>query len=456
MKRLVAWLGGITLFVVIFVGPRPLDDTHFSDAPYYSNTIDRLDEIRIDTRTGDYRAGYAAVDITPQQAIALGGYSGRQQETFTSIRTPLQAKVLSLSNGHHTISVINAEILLPLPDLVNAVVAKTEVPRASLFFTVTHTHSGPGGYQNNFIHEIALGKYSAKYLEQLSEKIASAVRQSRRELKSVALKHHRLTPEIANTLSHNSLDGNTPAYDAINVLALYHRDGSLHSLLTGFSAHPTILGRRNNELDGDYPNRVMATLEAHYRAPVMFSIGAPAGVQTMKRPKKTSLVKELESTDAYAGRFSEAFMRAFSPDAHKATQTGTLSSWLLDVELPPLQLLISDSLTLAPNLSQWLIHDRKSYIHTLHIDGFTFFGMPADYAGELARTLDHRTRDTGCNPWVHSFNGDYIGYLTPSDYFDNPGYATRDVNFFGRWGGDYFNQISLAICNKITASSSSL
>ena len=38
---------------------------------------------------------------------------------------------------------------------------------------------------------------------------------------------------------------------------------------------------------------------------------------------------------------------------------------------------------------------------------------------------------------VTGFNGGYMGYLTPSRHYSLDEYEVRDMNFYGKWGGDY-------------------
>ena len=40
-----------------------------------------------------------------------------------------------------------------------------------------------------------------------------------------------------------------------------------------------------------------------------------------------------------------------------------------------------------------------------------------------------------------SFNGGYIGYITPDAYYDLKKYETRDMNFFGPYNGAYISEM---------------
>jgi neutral ceramidase len=41
---------------------------------------------------------------------------------------------------------------------------------------------------------------------------------------------------------------------------------------------------------------------------------------------------------------------------------------------------------------------------------------------------------------ITSFNGGYAGYITPMKYYDQNGYETRVMNWFGPGNGEYFSE----------------
>ena len=50
---------------------------------------------------------------------------------------------------------------------------------------------------------------------------------------------------------------------------------------------------------------------------------------------------------------------------------------------------------------------------------------------------------------VTSFDGGYIGYVTPDRYYDRATYETRDMNWFGPYNGNYFKEMMVGLLNKI-------
>jgi hypothetical protein len=67
-------------------------------------------------------------------------------------------------------------------------------------------------------------------------------------------------------------------------------------------------------------------------------------------------------------------------------------------------------------------------------------GTPCDFSGEFNASLDSLAHRTGVQVIVTSFNGGYIGYLTPGKYYEIDHYETRLMNWYARGTGDYVRE----------------
>jgi len=72
-----------------------------------------------------------------------------------------------------------------------------------------------------------------------------------------------------------------------------------------------------------------------------------------------------------------------------------------------------------------------------------FLGAPADYSGEFVEQIVQQAQTQELHAIVTSFNGGYIGYITPDKYYDLDEYETRSMNFFGPHSGSYLTEIIL-------------
>ena len=56
-------------------------------------------------------------------------------------------------------------------------------------------------------------------------------------------------------------------------------------------------------------------------------------------------------------------------------------------------------------------------MHAVRIGDVVLVGTPADFCGEISVDLKSRTKNRIGSLWVLSFNGDYVGYISPDKYY---------------------------------------
>ena len=101
-------------------------------------------------------------------------------------------------------------------------------------------------------------------------------------------------------------------------------------------------------------------------------------------------------------------------------------------------------------MSRLVAKKRDSFISLLQLDHFVLVGMPGDYAGELAQSLDAQCQERKQTLFLTSFNGDYKGYFVTRETWENyDEYETRNMNFFGPSGGDYLNASASELIRKV-------
>jgi hypothetical protein len=67
-------------------------------------------------------------------------------------------------------------------------------------------------------------------------------------------------------------------------------------------------------------------------------------------------------------------------------------------------------------------------------------GTPCDYSGEFDAELDVFAAQHGLQTMVTSFNGGYIGYVTPAQYYDVDHYETQLMNWYAPGTGEYMQE----------------
>ncbi|MDH3326781.1 MAG: neutral/alkaline non-lysosomal ceramidase N-terminal domain-containing protein [Gammaproteobacteria bacterium] len=454
----------VPLFILL-IGPWPVDNTHFQKTDYAIQTQQYIKSITRNKNESPLKAGSAEVEITPIPGSPLAGYSARDPKENTGAIDKIYAKAISIANNNTNITLLSAEILLPLHELVDAVVLKTGLKRNEIYFTATHTHSGPGGYAHGIVEKASMGDFSQTQFDMLVDALSSAVLKSRSNMQPVELRYSRLqlTPEYAHQFIHNQLFDGAKSHNSIHVLELINTNTFSHlaTLLT-FSAHPTFLGRLNRKISGDYPNALMRELKMKLGGTTMFSVGAVGsmlptgdGLHNVKTVKN-ELRQMNDAAKTLADFISTSLKNNASIDKNKLIKISswkekntTIQSEIVPVLLPYPNYRITDNLRLSPFLVNSIFHDNDTFIHAIKIGKLFFLSYPADYSGELAASLEKWGDQNNAYPWATSFNGEYLGYIMPSEHYDMDHYVTRDVNFFGRWAGDYFEELSKEIISSL-------
>ncbi|MDQ3291051.1 MAG: hypothetical protein M3Q05_07150 [Bacteroidota bacterium] len=117
---------------------------------------------------------------------------------------------------------------------------------------------------------------------------------------------------------------------------------------------------------------------------------------------------------------------------------------------------------LTLNKPQWRIREKRlrpwlfytvfgkypAGLSLLQVGPVLFMGTPCDFSGELLPEISSAATALNRKVMVTSFNGSYIGYVTPEKYFNLKKYETRDMNFFGPYTGTYLTDLMKLIIQK--------
>jgi hypothetical protein len=226
------------------------------------------------------RAGAAIVGIETPQGAPLAGYGKRGPGNRHQGRlAPVEARALVLagSGGRPRIGLVALDILIVTPELRRAVrerVAPLELD--GLVIAATHTHSGPGGYAQSRVAELAiLGWYDPKVLQAISAAAANALGHAARALTPAAL---GVAVASGPTLAANRRHPGGPTDPSIPVLRVDGTSGAAIATLFSLAAHPTVLGPENLDLAPDYPGAARALVEAR-RGGIAIFVAGPIGDQ---------------------------------------------------------------------------------------------------------------------------------------------------------------------------------
>ena len=415
--------------VVLLVGPWPVDDTPPSGSAGVRDRQERIESFSPGKSRGAVRAGVAEVELIPEAPVPVAGFIGQVMQPYVGVNSRCFAKALTLATPTASVTILTADLLLIDRPLAKAVLGRTGLAADQVFFTATHTHSGPGGWGNHPLERLVAGTYEPEVLDLLTQRLSEVIQTSRAHLRPAEVAFVQTT--VAG-LQRNRILPDQPTNNLLS--AWTFRDtgekASNHSAiatLAVFGAHATIGHPIPPRLGGDYPAAFAAALPRLVDAGVVLFAAGTVGDSS---PVRMSAPNQQRSVNAY-GDVLAARLASQWPKGDYEAQID-LENLRLDVTLPATRVpCLQAGLRFSP-LFTWWVGRPSSHLHALRIGPALLVGFPGDLAGHLA------TRLRSALPVVAtSFNGDYKGYLVSASTFrDYPCYETRWMSFFGAGLGD--------------------
>jgi hypothetical protein len=163
------------------------------------------------------------------------------------------------------------------------------------------------------------------------------------------------------------------------------------------------------------------------------------------RPRTTG--NQIENTIAYALALREHIA------AHDSTSWDTPSENKVTTARIPVQLRsahyrISENIRLRPWVFNWLFGDPKAYFDVVLLGNTLLIGSSGEISGVFMESWEKLAKEKGLNLIITSFNGSYIGYITPDNYYNYPYHEVREMNLYGPFNGAYFDEMVRALIRK--------
>jgi len=223
----------------------------------------------------EYRAGVAAVEITPREPIRLSGYGNRSKPS-EGVLMPIHTKALAIAHGRGERLVIITTDLIGLPRAITDMAAarlqqKYELDRASILFNSSHTHTGPYVRGNlPLLFDIPPGDKAVidAYAERLTDALVEVAGRALLDLSPATLAvghgearigiNRRQATEKGVIIGLNPGGASDPD---VPVLRVTGADGKVRAILFGFACHNTTLTGEHNQISGDYAGYAQEALE---------------------------------------------------------------------------------------------------------------------------------------------------------------------------------------------------
>ena len=408
---------------------------------YYQESLDRLDTLRLKQSNGNFwLAGWSKVNSTPSTPVNLVGYKPRGKYEFVQDSSFIRSIVIS--NGKSQVAFLNYELMIVHPFLYHKIqdrIKKESLPFDHIYFTATHTHSGIGGYMPGFIGKIAFGGYDKEIVRMLEEKTVQALKNALEKKDTVNIFFQKTT---ADTLVANRLIENDPVDPFVRQLIFQKKSGQKASLLT-YSAHSTIMNSKFMGLSGDYPNYLTGIMEKNEYELALFAAG------TVGSHKPMAGGKEPEHVLNYANTLYRYIQ-------NEEDNMGLIQGYQLGVADFPLALRkahykIGKNVRLRPWVFNNLFGDTNAHFDLILLGNTLMISSSGEISGVFMESWEKYANDHGLNLIITCFNGGYIGYITPDEFYDEPLYEVREMNWFGPYNGAYFDEIIRKLVDKVNS-----
>jgi neutral ceramidase len=264
-----------------------------------------------------WKAGAAAVAITPQEPMWMSGYAGRDHAAEGKL-TDLWAKALVLEDADERRLVLVTLDLVGIDRELSQSICRQlgerhGLERSQIALCVSHTHTGPVVGRNlGPTHYLRLDEAQRtlvdRYTNFLEEQVAAAVDQAVEKLAPARLawgsgqttfavnRRNNREPQVPELRAKGELVG--PVDYDVPVLAVREDEGALSAVVFGYACHATVLSFY--QWSGDYPG--FAQLELEKRRPgcvAMFWAGCGADQNPL--PRRT-----VELAQKYGAQLADA------------------------------------------------------------------------------------------------------------------------------------------------------
>src|SRR5689334_19823751 len=194
-----------------------------------------------------WRAGTAAVDITPDRSLWMAGFAART-EASQGVALPLHAKALALKCGNQPTAVLVTVDLLgvtaKMTERVTSLVQQRHrLRRVDLLFNASHTHCGPVVDQQL---SVAYGLTPTQlddirtYTTQLEDKLADVIGEALSKLAPARLSYARDKADFAAN-RRTAFVPLGPVDHTVHVLRVHDEAKNLKAVVFGYACHNTTL-----------------------------------------------------------------------------------------------------------------------------------------------------------------------------------------------------------------------
>ncbi|MFT3841427.1 MAG: hypothetical protein QM723_30835 [Myxococcaceae bacterium] len=331
-------------------------------------------------------AGSAREEISVPWPVTVAGYGPRDRSQASRANHPVAAQALVLEAGGLTVALVGIDLLEVPQVMVEKIRSGAGLDHTLVF--ATHAHSSLGGFDERPLAQLAgVGSYLPRDANAVIDAAVKAVKNARAAMKPAQLASASGSEDWCWARSGTGCDKRV---DRLAVTAL---DGSTIGELWMMAGHPTLVPRRVETLDPDYPG--IAALDR-----------LDAGVTLVAQSLGGNAHAGTENATQFAKKVEDVFTRL--PLSEPRTE---VSLGLARVKVP---LPHPDGSRLVPSISRAMATnfvcvsaDREAEVWALALGDRTLLSVPVEPSYPSGLQLEEAAQ---ANRVLSLANG-YLGYV---------------------------------------------
>jgi neutral ceramidase len=399
------------------------------------------------------RVGFASVDVTPPVGVPLAGYGGDGRRApliqynhpyahylkpSEGILDPIKAKVMVVENGKKKLVFISIDMigasLRIRKDVLSRLPGFTE---NEIFISGTHSHSGPGTFEKNWIWEvIAADKYVDEIYRHIVGGILHGVQVARMVLQPAAFFEYSFN--VSGLQDNRS--GRPGHFDSeANVLIARGSHGQWLGGMIGFAIHGTFLPGSNLHYSADVTGAIATSFELEVAKLNEFRESKPVflfinGAEGDVEPRIAGFKDYKEPGKSFAAQ-AVSYLHTAAP----LSETWSVNKSEVNLGLAQAGNCTNSKfvygLTQILNPLLWTTIPNKTDIWSISWGHLQMMTWPGEATTDLGLILKNSAKSLRQKKgWVFGLTNDHLAYfVTPSEF--KTGHYEACSTFYGPNGG---------------------
>jgi neutral ceramidase len=443
-NKIIKWFFIACLIVAVLLISlfAPIDRTPLKEQSFYKVMQEELKEFSPQKfpSHGRLKIGWSSFNITPSSSMPMAGFTPRSH--FDQVHDSLYTRIVAIDNGNATCYLISMDLLLFPPALKRLIEEKlTARGRANdfVYYSVSHTHNGIGGWDTSIMGKFVLGGYSEAWINTTAELVVAHMTLANES--SIPSKLSYWETDAKECVS-NRLAPRLGSFDSKLRGLRFDRDDSTKGILFTYAAHAANVSKKSLVLSGDYPSATLAKLNDEGWDFGMYMAGM---VGSHRLDMDHLKVKDFAAIEKASSILAPRIMNAM-PET--PLDSLTISFGRLPVPMGPSQMRVLKNWKVRDWAFQQLVGKLEAEITWMKLGNVLFLGTSCDFSGEISvdNLFDQIASDQGDRLIITSFNGSYSGYINKDEHYDT---RKKEETMTMSWVGPYFGEYYAGIMKQL-------